>query len=109
MESDPTKVNIAGFDPRTSGALPTELPGDPTIENKSVISKHETKNVFAKYDELDRLPGFAQIPKRKIYQELKKKYVTRPGFEPATSCAAFGYSDYLAIDQKEKLIKNLKE
>ena len=31
------------------------------------------------------------------------------GLEPATSCVAIGYSNYLAIDQKEKLIKNLKK
>ena len=31
--------------------------------------------------------------------------MTRLGFEPATSCGAIGYSKYLAIDKKEKLIK----
>ena len=45
---------------------------------------------------------------KKINQEFKK-FVTRQGFEPATSCVAFGYSNYLAIDQKEKLIKNEKK
>ena len=59
--------------------------------------------------QLDGLPGFARIPKRKINQEFKKKYVTRLGFEPATSCVAIGYSKYLTIDQKEKLIKNWKK
>ena len=60
-----------------------------------------------KYKPLDGLPGFARIPKRKINQELKKKlYMTRLGFKPATSCVAIGYSKYLAIDQKEKLIKH---
>ena len=57
---------------------------------------------------LDGLLGFAQIPKRKLIKNLKK-YVTRLGFEPATSCVAFGYSNHLAIDQKEKLIKSLKK
>ena len=55
---------------------------------------------------LDGLPGFARIPKRKTNQVFLK-YVTLLGFEPATSCVASGYSNYLAIDQKEKLIKNL--
>ena len=50
-------------------------------------------------------PGFARVPKRKINKEFKK-YVTGLGFEPATSCIAIGYSNYLAIDQKEKLMKN---
>ena len=50
---------------------------------------------------LDGLPVFAQIPKRKINQELKKN-VTRLGFEPAISCVAIGYSNYLAIDKKEE-------
>ena len=54
--------------------------------------------------QLDGLPGFARIPKRKINQEFKK-YMTRLRFEPGTSYVAIGYSKYLAIDQKEKLIK----
>ena len=53
---------------------------------------------------LDGLPGFARIPERKVNQEFQK-YVTRLGLEPATSCASIGYSNYLAIDQKDKLIK----
>ena len=54
---------------------------------------------------LDGPPGFARIMKREINQDFLKKYVTRLGLEPATSCVAIGYSKYLAIDQKEKLIK----
>ena len=38
---------------------------------------------------LDGLPGFAGISKRKTNQEFLK-YVTRQGFEPATSCVAGG-------------------
>ena len=60
---------------------------------------------LALYSKLDGFPGFAKIPKRKINQELFLN-VTRLGFEPATSCIAIGYFNYLAIDQKEKLIKN---
>ena len=60
---------------------------------------------YANYTKLDGLLGFARISKRKINQEFKK-YVTSLGFEPATSCVAIGYSSYLAINQKEKLIKN---
>ena len=51
-------------------------------------------------------PGFARVPKRKKINKELKKYVTGLGFESATSCVAIGYSNYLAIDQKEKLIKN---
>ena len=57
---------------------------------------------------LDGLLGFARIQKRKTNQELKKN-VTHLGLEPATSFIAIGYSNYLAIDQKEKLIKNFKK
>ena len=60
------------------------------------------------YKRLDGLPDFAWIPKRKINQKFQK-YVNRLGFEPATSCVAIEYSNYLAIGQKEKLIKNLKK
>ena len=60
---------------------------------------------FSRYiHKLDGLPGFARIPKRKINQEFKK-YMSRIRFEPATFYVAIGYSKYLAIDQKEKLIK----
>ena len=62
----------------------------------------------SKYHLLDGIPGFARIPKRKINQEFKK-YVTRLGFEPATSCVAIGYSNYLAIDQKEKTNQEFKK
>ena len=34
--------------------------------------------------------------------------MTRLRLERPTSCVAIGYSNYLAIDQKEKLIKNEK-
>ena len=45
-------------------------------------------------------PRLRSDTEKKINQEFKK-YVTRLGFEPATSCVAFGYSNYLAIDQKK--------
>ena len=49
-------------------------------------------------------PASLGYRKEKNNQEFKK-YMTRLGFEPATSCVAIGYSKYLAIDQNEKLIK----
>ena len=53
-------------------------------------------------------PASLGYRKEKLIKNFKK-YVTRLGFESATSCVAIGYSKYLAIDQKEKLIKNLKK
>ena len=35
--------------------------------------------------------------------------MTHLGFEPATSCVTIGYSKYLAIDQKEKLPKQIEK
>ena len=53
-------------------------------------------------------PASLGYRKEQLIKNLKK-YVTRLGFEHATSCVAIGYSKYLAIDQKEKLIKNWKK
>ena len=50
-------------------------------------------------------PASLGYRKEKLIKNLKK-YVTRLGVEPATSCVAIGYSKNLAIDQIEKLIKN---
>ena len=54
-------------------------------------------------------PASLGYRKEKLIKNLQKKYVTCLGFEPATSCVAIRYSKYLAIDQKEKLIKNGKK
>ena len=51
-------------------------------------------------------PALLGYQKEKLIKNLKKLYMTRLGFKPATSCVAIGYSKYLAIDQKEKLIKH---
>ena len=53
-------------------------------------------------------PASLGYRKEKLIKNFKK-YVTRLGSEHATSCVAIGYSKYLAIDQKEKLIKNWKK
>ena len=49
-------------------------------------------------------PASLGYRKEKLIKNLKK-YVTRLGFEPLISFFTIGYSNYLAIDQKEKLIK----
>ena len=49
-------------------------------------------------------PASLGYRKEKLIKNFRN--MTRLGFEPATSCVAIGYSNYLAIDQKEKLIKN---
>ena len=46
-------------------------------------------------------PPLRSDTEKKMNQEFKKNYVTRLGFEPATSCVAFGYSNYLVIDPKK--------
>ena len=54
-------------------------------------------------------PASLGCRKEKFIKNFKNNYVTRLGFEPATSCVAIGYYSYLAIDQKEKLIMNQKQ
>ena len=48
-------------------------------------------------------PASLGYRKEKLIKNLKK-YVTRLGFEPLISFFTIGYTNYLAIDQKEKLI-----
>ena len=54
-------------------------------------------------------PRLRSDTEKKINKELKKNYVTSLGIESATSCVAFGYSNYIAINHKEKVIKNSKK